>query len=248
LCVSSSPKLLSGNGILSGSRVDLEAMKREAITVLVADDHTIVRRGLVSLLSLGDGIEVIGEASNGREAVDLAVELKPDVVLMDVSMPGLNGIEATERIRKKNPRTRVLVLSAHDRDEYILQVVSSGASGYILKSTSAEDLCSAIRAVHHGQAFFSPSVSKVLANGFKNRGLTGPGQSETPSGRLTSREREVLQLVAEGNTHQRVAALLNISTRTVDTHCNNIMKKLDIHDSAGLVSFAIKNGIVILLR
>ena len=202
----------------------------------------------MSLLSLGDGIEVVGEASDGREAVTLTLDLKPDVVLMDVSMPGLNGLEATERIRKRSPHTKILVLSAHDRDDYILQVVGSGANGYILKNTSADELYSAIRSVSQGQAFFSPSVSKVLANGIKRQAHPDSTDAEPPAGRLTSREREILQLIAEGHTHAAVATLLHISPRTVDTHCNNIMKKLDIHDSAGLVSFAIRNGIVILPR
>jgi DNA-binding NarL/FixJ family response regulator len=216
-------------------------MTHSGIKVLVADDHTIVRRGLVSLLSLAGGIEVVAEAENGREAVEKSLLLGPDVVLMDVSMPLLNGLEATEQIKKKAPRIKVLILSAHDNEEYVLQVVRSGANGYMLKNTSAEDLFRAIRTVHAGQDFFSPSVSSMI--------VTAP--AEPPNGadvrtRLTAREREVLQLVAEGNHHQRIADLLNISVRTVDTHCNNIMRKLDLHDRATLATYAIKNGIVIL--
>jgi DNA-binding NarL/FixJ family response regulator len=226
-------------------------MSEKPITVLVADDHTIVRRGLVSLLSLGEAIEVIGEASDGRAAVDLALQLEPDVVLMDISMPGMNGLEATSQIKKKAPHIKVLVLSAHDKEEYVFQVLRSGANGYLLKNTSSDDLYAAIRSVQGGHAFFSPSVSKIVAEGFL-RGGSAPDEPRhpdaTPTSRLTPREREVLQLVAEGNSHQHVADILHISTRTVDTHCNNIMKKLDIHDSAGLVSYAIKNGIVILPR
>jgi len=222
-------------------------MKSQPIGVLVADDHTIVRRGLVSLLSLAEGIEVVGEASDGRLAVDLTLKLDPDVVLMDISMPGLNGLEATRQIKKDVPHVKVLVLSAHDNEDYVLQVMRSGANGYLLKNSSAEDLYSAIRAVHTGHAFFSPSVSRILLDSFMESGgaqTDGP-RGEIPEGRLTSREREILQLVAEGKTHQEAADLLHISVRTVDTHCNNIMKKLDIHDSAGLVTYAIKNGIVI---
>ncbi len=223
-------------------------MKTRPIGVLVADDHTIVRRGLISLLSLDEGIEVVGEATDGRVAAERATELDPDVVLMDISMPGLNGLEATRLIKKQMPHIKVLVLSAHDKDEYIRQVVRSGANGYLLKNTSAEDLYAAIRAVHAGHAFFSPSVSKVILDSYMDGGKGDPA-GETgaePTTRLTPREREILQLIAEGKTHQETATVLHISVRTVDTHCVNIMKKLDIHESAGLVRYAITNGIVIL--
>lgn len=226
-------------------------MKTRPIGVLVADDHTIVRRGLISLLSLADGIEVVGEATDGRAAVERTRELEPDVVLMDISMPGLNGLEATRQIKKESPHCKVLVLSAHDKDDYILQVVRSGANGYLLKNTTAEDLYAAIRSVHAGHAFFSPSVSRVLVDAYLG-GDTGPGEPPADGvaggGRLTPREREIIQLIAEGKTHQEAAGILSISVRTVDTHCVNIMKKLDIHDNAGLVTYAIKNGIVILPR
>lgn len=224
-------------------------MTAQRITVLVADDHTIVRRGLVSLLSLGESIEVVGEAADGRAAVDLSLQLQPDVVLMDISMPGLNGLEATGRIKKAAPQVKVLVLSAHDNEEYVLQVLRCGADGYLLKNTSSDDLFAAIRSVHAGHAFFTPSVSRIVAEGYvkTSHGSAPSGQEDMQSpGLLTPREREVLQLIAEGNTHQEVADILHISPRTVDTHCNNIMKKLDIHDGTGLVAYAIKNGIVIL--
>jgi len=213
----------------------MSAVKNPAIRVLVADDHTIVRRGLVSLLSLAEGIEVVAEAENGREAVEKSVLLEPDVVLMDVSMPLLNGLEATTQIRKKAPRVRVLILSAHDNEEYLLQVAESGASGYLLKNSSAEELFRAIRSVHEGGTVYSPSLP-----------VAPRGEGPVAAKRLTSREREILQLVAEGNLHQRIADLLIISLRTVDTHCNNIMRKLDLHDRASLATYAIKNGIVIL--
>jgi two-component system nitrate/nitrite response regulator NarL len=210
-------------------------VKNPTIRVLVADDHTIVRRGVVSLLSLAEGIEVVAEAENGREAVEKSVLLEPDVVLMDVSMPLLNGLEATTQIRTKAPRVRVLILSAHDNEEYLLQVAESGASGYLLKNSSAEELFRAIRSVHEGGEAYSPSLPVATR-----------GEGPVAAKRLTSREREILQLVAEGNHHQRIADLLNISLRTVDTHCNNIMRKLDLHDRASLATYAIKNGIVIL--
>lgn len=205
------------------------------ITVLVADDHTIVRRGLVSILSLAEGIRVVGEAANGREAVELSLTLRPDVVLMDISMPDLNGLEATEQLKRKAPGVRVLILSAHDNDEYVLKVVRSGANGYLLKNASHEDLFSAIRSVSAGHPFFSPAISEVAE--------MEPRTEEVES-RLTPREREVLQLVAEGRTHQDIGTLLSISVRTVDTHCNNIMQKLDIHDTAGLVRHAITLGLI----
>jgi len=217
------------------------------ITVLIADDHTILRRGLVSLLSLSDNIEVIGEAGDGRAAVEMAQRLEPDVVLMDLSMPVLNGLEATTQLKRDAPLIKVLILSAHDNDEYVAQVVRSGANGYVLKNTSPDELNEAIRAVHSGQAFFSPSLSG------RWEGLAGTGSAdaarETLRGTpLTSREREILQLLAEGETHQAIADRLFISIRTVDTHTNNIMKKLNLHDVASLVTYAIKNGIVILPR
>ncbi len=171
------------------------------VRVLVADDHTIVRRGLVSLLSLAEGILVVAEAENGREAVEKALVLDPDVVLMDVSMPLLNGLEATAQIRKKAPRIRVLILSAHDNEEYLLQVAECGASGYLLKNSSAEELFRAIRSVHAGEKVFGPSLP---ASSHAEGSGAGP---------LTTREREILQLVAEGNHHQRIADLLNTTER-----------------------------------
>lgn len=220
------------------------------ITLLVADDHTIVRRALVSLLSLNERMQVLGEAEDGRAAVELASQLEPDVVLMDISMPGLNGLEATRQIRRQCPDVKILILTAHDNEEYVRGVVQCGANGYLLKTSQAEDLYNAIISVYSGHAFFSPAVSKILLDDYlKGSTLEGDAASAPRHDpRLTAREREVLQLVAEGDTHQRIADILHISVRTVDTHCNNIMKKLDIHDTAGLVTYAIKNGILILPR
>jgi DNA-binding NarL/FixJ family response regulator len=222
----------------------------ERISLLVADDHTLVRRAIVSLLSVETDMEVVAEAADGRSAVSLAASHEPDVVLMDIGMPVLNGLEATRQIKKQLPHIRVLVLSAYDNEDFVLQVVRSGADGYLLKNCPAEDLLSAIRSVRNGQAFFSPSVSKLLLEEYLRNSAAPQARSDgpSPSGKLTGREREILQLVAEGSTHQQIGNHLNISVRTVDTHCNNIMKKLDIHDRSGLVTFAIKNGIVILPR
>ncbi len=216
----------------------------DRISVLIADDHTILRRGLVSLLSLNQEIEVIGEAEDGSSAVELALRLRPDVVLMDLSMPVLNGLEATARLKKEAPAMKVLILSAHDNDEYVSQVVRSGANGYVLKNTSPEELYAAIRTVNAGHQFFSPSLSGRFG------GADAADEERDPlrGKALTSREREILQLVAEGETHQHIADRLFISVRTVDTHTNNIMKKLNLHDTASLVTYAIKNGIVILPR
>lgn len=227
----------------------LDLNSDEKITVLIADDHTIVRHGLVSLLSLSEEFEVVGEAENGRDAVDLAISKSPDVVLMDIGMPILNGLEATRQIRKLAPQIKVLVLSGYDNDEYILQVIQSGANGYILKNSLLEDLYAAIRSVNKGQAFFSPSVSKILVDSYVGRPSAGTSSGYKPAGRpLTTREREILQLIAEGHLHHQIAERLSISVRTVDTHRNNIMKKLDVHDTASLVTYAIRNGILIMQR
>ncbi|HTY60334.1 MAG TPA: response regulator transcription factor [Bacteroidota bacterium] len=216
---------------------------------MIADDHTILRRGLVSLLSLNPNIKVIGEAEDGRSAVEMALRLEPDVVLMDLSMPVLNGLEATDQLKRESPGMKVLILSAHDNDDYVNQVVRSGANGYVLKNTSPEELYAAIQTVSAGHTFFSPSLS----GRFGELGEGGPGSHDAGKdplrgSALTSREREVLQLIAEGETHQHIADRLFISVRTVDTHTNNIMKKLNLHDTASLVTYAIKNGIVILPR
>lgn len=218
------------------------------IRVIVADDHHIVRRGLVSLLATIEQIDVVGEAADGRDAVDLAERLRPDIVLMDISMPGLNGLEATRMIRSRCPEVKVLILSAYDHEAYVLQSIRSGANGYLLKHTSAEDLQAALLALRSGEAFFSPAVSRILAQDYRKQvqGTSAAPEELAPAPRLTPREREILQLIAEGKIHQQIADLLHISPRTVDTHRNNIMQKLDIHDTAGLVTYAIKNGIVIL--
>ena len=213
------------------------------ITVLLAEDHMIVREGLRSLLKEEDDIEVIGEAQTGRQAVHLTKKLRPAVVVMDIAMPLLNGLEATRQILKTVPATRVIILSAHSDDAYVDQVIALGAAGYLLKQTSLQVLSAAIREAHRGNTFFSPSVARRL----RNRGQKSPGrkgQLKKTVARLSSREMEVLQLIAEGKANKQVAAELGISIKTVEKHRQNLMAKLDIHEISGLTRYAIAAGII----
>jgi DNA-binding NarL/FixJ family response regulator len=213
------------------------------INVLLADDHTIVRQGLRSLLSVESDIEVVSEAENGRKAVQLAKQLKPDVVVMDIAMPQLNGLEATRQIIKEKIPIKVLILSSYSDDELIQQLTEAGVSGYLIKQTAANDLITAIREVHKGNAFYSPSISKRLFDYYRQATLEGkPVKSH--SERFTSRELEVLQLVAEGKVNKQIAAELCISIKTVEKHRQQVMDKLDIHDVAGLTRYAIAHGII----
>jgi len=215
----------------------------ERITVLLADDHMIVREGIRALLEAEDDIEVVGEAQTGRQAVQLTKRLRPDVVVMDIGMPLLNGLEATRQILKAVRATRVLILSAHGDDEYIRQAVILGAAGYLIKETSANLLSKAIREVEKGNAFFSPSI----ANRLHCLSLESPeecvGLRRKKAG-LSSREVEVLQLVAEGKANKQVARELGISVKTVEKHRQHLMSKLDLHDTAGLTRYAIAAGII----
>jgi two-component system response regulator NreC len=215
----------------------------EKIRVLLADDHTLIRSGIATLLQGYKDIDVVGEAQDGEEAVEKAGELEPDVVVIDLSMPRLSGIEATKIITRMHPRVRVLVLTMHENEEYVYQILKSGAGGYVLKSAGREELSSAIRAVARGEKFFSPRISEIMAEGYVRRkegGETLTNQGEIP---LTRREREILALVVDGRTNQQIADELCISPRTVDTHRTNIMQKLDIHDLANLVRYAIQHGL-----
>jgi DNA-binding NarL/FixJ family response regulator len=213
------------------------------ITVLLVEDHTIVREGFRSMLALEDDIEVLGEAQNGRQAVTLVNKLRPNVVLMDIAMPLLNGLEATRQVLKSIPTTKVLILSAHNDDAYVQNATESGAVGFLLKQTSAHDVCRAIREVQEGKTFFSPSISKRLdrlhPNPADRTDLAGKKAAQ-----LTSREMEVLQLIAEGKANKETAGELGISMKTVEKHRENLMAKLDIHDTAGLTRYAISAGII----
>src|SRR3954470_21687543 len=214
-------------------------MKR--ITVLLAEDHQVVREGFRSLLEHEPDIEVVGEAATGRQAVQLTNKLRPDVVVMDIAMPLLNGLEATRQIRKDFPETKVLILSAHSDDAYIDQVTLLGAAGFLLKQTSSDVLATAIREIHQGKTFYSPSVSKRLKG---QQALDRSGNFKQKTNRLSSREVEVLQLIVEGKPNKQVAAELGVSFKTVDKHRQHLMAKLDIHDLAGLTRYAIAEGII----
>jgi len=212
------------------------------IGVLLVDDHTVVRQGLRALLRSEEDMEVIGEAENGRQAVMAARKTPPDVVVMDVAMPLLNGLEATRQILKLIPTAKVLVLTSYGDEECVEQLMQAGAAGYLIKQTAANDLLKAIREVQRGNAFFSPAIAKRLRDQCREAFNTG-----TPSrkaGELTSREAEVLQLIAEGFSNKQIAAELCISIKTVEKHRQQVMNKLNIHDVAGLTRYAISKGMV----
>ncbi|HTP79787.1 MAG TPA: response regulator transcription factor [Bacteroidota bacterium] len=211
------------------------------VRILLADDHPLVRSGLVKLLESYPEFSVIGEAGDGEEAIRKTKELKPDIVIIDLSMPKLSGIEATKVIRKQFPAVAVLVLTMHDNEEYVYQILKSGAGGYILKNSGKDDLATAVRAVMNGKKFFSPRVSEIMVEGYLRKAEIREGEALNSEVPLTRREQEILAYIAEGLNNQQIADRLFISPRTVDTHRTNIMQKLDIHDSAKLVKFAIEN-------
>jgi DNA-binding NarL/FixJ family response regulator len=216
------------------------------ITVLLADDHMIVREGLRALLESEPDIEVVGEAETGRQAVQRTKRLLPGVVVMDIAMPLLNGLEAARQILKAVPATRVLILSAHRDDEYVDEVIRIGAAGYLIKQTSAHVLPEAIREASKGKTFFDPVISKRLSDRVENvpRGAAGWRKSKQGNVRLTSREVEILQLIAEGKANKQTADELGISIKTVEKHRQNLMSKLDVHDTAGLTRYAIASGLI----
>ena len=215
----------------------------ERITVLLAEDHQMVREGLRSLLKRESDIEVVGEAETGRQAVAMVKKLRPAVVLMDIAMPLLNGLEATRQILETVPATKVLTLSAHSDDAYVKEAIAAGAMGFLLKQTSSHAVCEAIREVQKGNTFFSPSVARRL---HQLDGTLPNASGLPPSGnaRLSSREMEVLQLVAEGKANKQTAAELGISVKTVEKHREKVMSKLHIHDTAGLTRYAIGAGVI----
>jgi DNA-binding NarL/FixJ family response regulator len=213
------------------------------ITVLLADDHMVVRQGLRALLQTERDIEIVGEAETGRQAVRLAKTLKPDVVVMDIAMPQLSGVEATRQIIKEVPSSRVLVLSSYSDDEYVHELAEAGAAGYLLKQAAFTDVVRGIREAKKGNAFFSPAISKRLMDHYRETIVRGvPVKKRTDL--LTSREMEVLQLIAEGEGNKQIAAELEISIKTVERHRQRLMDKLGIHDVAGLTRYAISKGII----
>jgi DNA-binding NarL/FixJ family response regulator len=208
------------------------------ISVLLADDHELVRAGLRSLLQAIPGVRVVAEADDGRKTLDLVRTHLPDVVLMDISMPGLNGLEATSRIVKEFPRTRVIVLSMHKVEEYVLGALRNGAAGYLLKDSSPSELEAAVRAVARGESYLSPPISRQVIDSYRLR-----TESANPLDVLTPRQREILQLIAEGRSTKDIASLLDVSVKTVETHRAQLMERLDVHDVPGLVRFAIRTGL-----
>jgi len=221
-----------------GTKSNLSATK-EKIRVLVVDDHPVVRKGLQACLTKQDRLKIVGEAADGDDALKKALELKPDVVLMDVSMPRRDGLAVTQVLRKEAPQIKVLILSVHNKRDFIFRIIEAGAHGYVSKEASPEELLRAIESVHEGETFFSPEVAQAALNQLVNNG----GKKE-PFAQLTNREREVLILIAEGQSNKEIANKLGIGVRTIETHRERIMRRLNIHSVAGLTKFAIANGMV----
>lgn len=217
-------------------------MPAKMIRILLADDHTLMRGGLRAMIQGLEEFDVIGEASEGREAVRLTEELNPDLVVMDIGLPGLNGLEATRQIIKSKPDARVVILSMHLNEEFVKQALEAGASGYVLKDAPIEELVQALRSVASGQTHLSPPISRIVIDDYIRRTRQDPVKTRFDS--LTGRERETLQLIAEGRTNKEIAHLLNLSVNTVETHRAHIMEKLDIHDLAGLIRYAIQKGLI----
>jgi len=211
------------------------------IRVLIVDDHAVLRDGIASLLALCDDMEVVGQAADGREALEKAHQLQPDVVIMDISLPIMDGLEATRRIRKENPRAKVLVLTMYENKEYIFSAVKAGASGYVPKKAVAAELVSAIRGLHRDGSFLYPSAARTLIEDYLERSA---GDEKDSYHRLTDREREVLKLIAEGRTSREIAELLVVSIKTVLGYRTNIMEKLNIHNRTDLIKYAIRRGLI----
>ena len=214
----------------------------QKIRVLVVDDHTIVRDGICSLLGLTPDIEVVGEAANGKEALEVLRKLMPDVVLMDLAMPVMGGLEATRQIAKEFPRIKVLALTQYDDREYVFPIIEAGACGFISKMAASSELTSSIRSVYHGDSFLSPSVAKLLVENYQQEASTV--RSRDPYEQLTDREREILKLLAEGYATREIANMLTVSPKTVEGHKTSLMAKLDIHSRTDLVKYALRKGII----
>lgn len=210
------------------------------VRVLLADDHTIVRQGLLGILQASGEVQVVAEAADGNEAVQKALETRPDVVVLDITMPRLNGLEAARRIKKAQPGVRILVLTMHEDEEYVLKMVRAGVAGYLLKETAASELMAAIRALREGKSHFGPHAARVLAEAVQS----GRDAPEDPYGRLTDREREIFHLLIEGKTNAQVAEILYISPKTVDNHRTHLMDKLGVHSTAELMRYAARHGLL----
>jgi len=206
------------------------------IKVLLADDHTLIRQGLKSLLER-EGIQVVGEAQDGHEVLQLAAKHSPDVAVIDISMPLLNGLDAARELKRSAPKTKTILLTRHDEDEYLIEALRAGVKGYVLKNQAASDLVHAIQLVCRGQVYLSPGMSSVVVDAYLSK-------TELPVDPLSSREREVLQLIAEGKSTKDIASLLGISVKTADSHRSRLMRKLDIHEVASLVRYAVRKGLV----
>mgnify|MGYP000221108791 CR=1 FL=1 len=213
----------------------------EKIKVLVVDDHAVVREGVRMVLETDPDLKVVGEAGSGEEAIERARELSPDVVVMDIGMPGLSGFEATRRIRAAQPEVKVLALTVHDSEAYLFQMLQAGAVGYVLKRAAAADLIQAVKAAHRGETLLHPSVARLLIKDYLARAERG---EEASGERISEREREILKLIAEGKTNREIASMLYLSVKTVQAHRASLMRKLGLHDRVELVKYAIRKGIV----
>lgn len=211
------------------------------IKIMIADDHTIVRQGMRKLLETYPELQIVGESQDGDETIELVKKLLPEIIIMDISMPGLNGLEATREIKKRSPEIKILILTMHAEKEYIFKILQSGASGYLLKGSAIDELVTAIHAVDRGESYLSPPISKSIIEDYVGGRQKSRG-SVTRSQPLTTREREVLQLIAEGHTSKSIATQLSLSSKTIETHRSHIMQKLNIHNAAGLIRYAIQRG------
>ena len=222
----------------------MTAGKAAPIRVLLVDDHAILREGVHALLARESDLLVVGEAADGQEALDRVDELHPDVVIMDIVMPRMSGLEATRLLKERHPEVRTLILSMYDDQEYVVQIIQAGASGYVLKRVVTEDLVRAIHEVHAGGSFLYPPIAATLIGDYLR--VTGNERPDEPGESLSAREREVLRLIAEGNSNNRIADLLGLSRKTVDSHRANAMRKLDLHDVTEVVKYALRTGLITL--